>query len=149
MMKKDPRQKGFSWVCPYLTVRDIPAAMNFYEKAFGFKRSNTMPDPDGTFQHAEMTYPDITIMFGLEDAFGGPCRAPASSGAESPITLYVYCPDVEATCAQARRAGATVLSEPSDAFWGDRYCQVKDPNGYVWSFATNVGEFDPAKVPQG
>ena len=149
MAKKDPRTKGFSWVCPALTVRDAAASLAFYERAFGFQRVNAMSGPDGTIQHAEMRYQDVTIMFSPEGAFGNTCKAPATSRAECPLTLYVYCPDVDAMAQRARQGGAQVLSEPADMFWGDRMSRLKDPDGYVWSFATNVAEFDPAKVPQG
>ena len=28
----------------------------------------------------------------------------------------------------------------------DRVCAVIDPDGYVWSFGTNVADFDPTKA---
>jgi uncharacterized glyoxalase superfamily protein PhnB len=34
-------------------------------------------------------------------------------------------------------------------FWGDRMVRLRDPDGYLWSFATKVGEFDPSKMPKG
>jgi PhnB protein len=37
---------------------------------------------------------------------------------------------------------------PQDMFWGDRMCNLLDPDGHSWSFATNVADFDPSKVPQ-
>jgi uncharacterized glyoxalase superfamily protein PhnB len=42
-----------------------------------------------------------------------------------------------------------VLQRPADQFWGDRIAVFKDPDGYHWTFATNVGEFDAAKAPKG
>src|SRR3546814_19752247 len=35
----------------------------------------------------------------------------------------------------AAGAGAPVVLEPWDAFWGDRYAQVTDPYGHSWSSA--------------
>jgi PhnB protein len=32
-------------------------------------------------------------------------------------------------------AGAESIMEPADMFWGDRYAQVIDPFGHVWSFS--------------
>ena len=34
---------------------------------------------------------------------------------------------------RAMEAGASSTLEPHDAFWGDRYAQVKDPFGHLWS----------------
>ena len=49
--------------------------------------------------------------------------------------IYVYVDDVDAHCAHARGAGAEIVLEPSDQFWGDRlYCTV-DIDGQFWMFA--------------
>ena len=148
---RDPRAIGFSWLSPYLTVRDAAIALECYEKAFGFARRNTMQGPDGTIQHAEMAYQDITIMFSPEGTYGGTCKAPATSHVEVPISLYVYCADVDAITQQARQAGARVLSEPADMLWGDRMARLQDPDGYVWSFATHTttSHSTPTKTPHG
>jgi uncharacterized glyoxalase superfamily protein PhnB len=62
--------------------------------------------------------------------------------------LYVYCDDVDKFFARATAAGAKVVAPPTDMFWGDRMCRISDPDGYEWSFATNVADFDPNKVPK-
>ena len=53
--------------------------------------------------------------------------------------VYVFVDDVDAHCAHARAAGASVLLEPGDQPWGDRmYCAV-DPEGQFWMFAKHLG----------
>lgn len=148
MSPQDCRPAGTPWISPYLTVRNAEAAIDFYQRAFGFKKKDAMLGPDGKVMHAEMSYQDCLIMMSPENAYGGPCKAPATSKQLPPITLYVYCEDVEALCAQARDAGAKVLAAPQDMFWGDRMCRLEDPDGYIWAFATKVGEFDPNKMPK-
>jgi uncharacterized glyoxalase superfamily protein PhnB len=37
--------------------------------------------------------------------------------------------DVDALYAEALKAGASVHKEPWDAFWGQRYAQLRDPDG--------------------
>jgi len=97
--------------------------------------------PDGKIQHAEMMHQGETvIMFGPEGAMGGTCKSPVTSGVEVPVTLYVYCPDVDALSQQAKQAGAVVVSEPQDMFWGDRMTQLKDSESYVWNFAMHNRE---------
>ena len=150
MAKRDAKMKGFGWITPCLTVRSVEAALAFYENAFGFARGTAIPGPDGKLQHADMTYQGQTaLMLGPEGGMGGTCKAPATSKVEPGFTLYVYCDDVDAQFRQAKAAGASVKSEPADMFWGDRMFTVHDPDGYSWSFAMNVADFDPAKVPQG
>lgn len=148
MAKRKQPPAGMAWLNPSLTVRDVEKALDFYQRAFGFKAKESMKGPDGKIMHAEMTYNDAVIMMGPEGAFGNPCKSPASSGVLPPITLYFYCEDVEALFKKATAAGAKVIMPPENMFWGDRMCRLSDPEGYYWGFATNVADFDPSKIPQ-
>lgn len=38
--------------------------------------------------------------------------------------------ELNAIAEKVTRAGFTIVKEPWDAFWGQRYCVVKDPDGY-------------------
>ena len=49
--------------------------------------------------------------------------------------------DVDEHCARARAAGATVLEEPSDQFYGDRTYRALDLEGHAWTFAQNKTPF--------
>jgi uncharacterized glyoxalase superfamily protein PhnB len=121
---------------PYFTVQSTSEAIQFYERAFGFQWDNVSEaSSSGEVEHVEMSYKDILIMFSLEGAFGSPLKAPMSLKMEMPLTLYIYCDDVDALYRQAKAAGAQVLMEPNDAFWGDRVFQVQDRDGYRWMFA--------------
>lgn len=138
---RPPMPAGMSWLSPYLIVRDAKASLDFYAKAFGFKKKNAIAGQDGVIKHAEMTWKDAVVMFGAFES------APPSSGYSCPISLYVYCDDVDALFNRASAAGAAVVHPPKEMFYGDRVCQIKDPDGYTWSFATNVADFDPSKSP--
>lgn len=145
------RPEGMNWLIPYLTVADAEASLDFYHRAFGFESEGTVAGPDGGIMHASMKYQGATvIMFAPEGAMGDQkMRTPAHMGVELPMNLYVYCPDVDALAAQARAAGAVILQGPEDMFWGDRWVGLRDPDGYFWSFATNIGQFDASKIPKG
>ena len=45
---------------------------------------------------------------------------------------------MDAHCGRARAAGATILAEPSDQFYGDRTYRAVDLEGHVWSFGQTV-----------
>ena len=47
---------------------------------------------------------------------------------------------------KAKASGAKLISEPEDMFWGDRMAQMEDLEGYLWVFATKVGEFESEKA---
>jgi uncharacterized glyoxalase superfamily protein PhnB len=147
MSKRPPRPAGFPWLSPYLTVTDADAAIAFYQRAFGFEKRMSIPGPDGKTGHVEMTWKDSVIMFGPECPHS-PSKAPASLGVPSPVGLYLYCEDVDALYKRATAAGAKGVKPPEDMFYGDRVCQLTDPDGHTWWFATNVADFDPSKMPK-
>ena len=149
MPAKDGRPAGMNWLIPYLTVADAEASLDFYQRAFGFESEGSVAGRDGRIMHASMKYQGATvIMFSPEGPMGDhEMKTPAHMGVELPMNLYVYCADVDALAAQARAAGAVILQGPEDMFWGDRWVGLRDPDGYFWSFATNIGSFDAAKMP--
>jgi uncharacterized glyoxalase superfamily protein PhnB len=70
--KIDPlNRKQYGAVSAALTVSDIPAAVSFYQKAFGFAKRGIMNGPDGKPVHAELTLRGATLMLGPEDASMG------------------------------------------------------------------------------
>jgi len=148
MAKRSPCPQGMSWLSPYLVVKDSDAALKFYQEAFGFEKKLAIPGPDGKTMHAEMVYRGMVIMFSPESP-KCPGRCPATSGVSCPIGLYLYYDDVDAQYRRATAAGAKGLKQPEDMFYGDRVCELSDPDGYSWWFATNVADFDPNKVPKG
>lgn len=150
MSKRPARPAGVPWLIPYLTVKDADAALDFYQRAFGFEKRMAIPGPDGRTKHAEVAWKEAVLMFGPETEGNDACKAksPATTGIDAPVGLYVYCDDVDALYARATKAGAKSVMPPQDMFWGDRMCTVRDPDGHMWSFATNVADFDPSKVPQ-
>jgi uncharacterized glyoxalase superfamily protein PhnB len=144
-MSKDPRPPKMPWLLPYMVVKDADKALDFYERAFGFTRLNAVKGEDGRTNHAEMGFQEAVVMFAPEGAYGCTNKAPATLGIQTPVTLFVYCEDVDAMCARARAAGAAVTVEPQDMFWGDRMCSLTDPDGHTWNFATHLGR--PAAMP--
>src|SRR3989440_5278807 len=101
MAKKiDPLNKKFAGaVTPMLTVTDIKAAVNFYQKALGFAKRGIMNGPDGKPIHAELTLRGTTLMLGPENATSG-ARSAKTLGA-SPVTLYLTAENVDQVVAKA------------------------------------------------
>lgn len=126
------------WITPYLMVKDVNESMAFYEKAFGMEKRDIANAEDGTAAHGELKYQGQLLMIGKEGGYGGTSRTPTTSGIESPITLYLYCENVDSFHEKAVNAGAESLGMPMDSFWGDRFCRLKCPNGYIWLFATHM-----------
>ena len=128
-------------ISPYLSVRDGVAALAFYEKAFGFKKRFELKTPEGRLMHGEVEHHAGVIMLGEPHA-ELEYRSPADVGG-SPVSLYVYVPDVDAVASRAKAAGASILRDPTDQVYGDRTCEMKDPEGHRWCFATHVKDVNP------
>jgi PhnB protein len=137
--KIDPlNKKQYSAVTAVLTVSDIPAAVSFYQKAFGFSKRMIMNGPDGKAMHAELTLRGTTLMLGPENDGMGKRSAKSLGG--SPATLYVYVENVDKVVDKASKLGATSQGPVIDMFWGDRCGTVVDPEGYSWMLATHKAE---------
>ena len=59
-------------------------------------------------------------------------------------SLMVRVEDVDAHCARARAAGATILSEPTSYPYGERQYTAEDRDGHRWTFSQTVADIDPA-----
>ncbi len=145
MAKKiDPlNRRQYGAVTAMLTVTDVKAAVNFYQKAFGFAKRGIMNGPDGKPIHAELTLRGTTLMLGPEFPEQG-YRGPKTIGG-SPVTLYVIVEKVDQVVAKAVKLGATAKTV-MDMFWGDRCGTVVDPEGYTWMVATHIAEPTPQEM---
>ncbi|RQR56853.1 VOC family protein [Burkholderia sp. Bp9125] len=134
----DPRPADVPWLTPYLAVRNARATIDFFKAAFGFELRD-MLDEDGAIMHVEMVYRgQLIVMFAPEGAFGSTARTPKSAGATAPQSFYLYVDDVDATWQRALDAGAKSLSAPQNQFWGDRFAQIEDLDGYRWALARRL-----------
>ena len=141
-----PIPDGYRSVTPSLTFKDSQKALEFYKKAFGAQVLDLFPSPSGRgIMHATMKIGDSILMLGDEMPN---CQSAETLGA-SPISLYVYVPDADATFKQAVSAGATVTMPVAEMFWGDRAGHLKDPFGYSWMVATHNRDLSQEEVKKG
>ena len=120
-----------------LFYKDAFAALDWLEKAFGFERTMVITDKDGNLGHSEMRFGDGYIMIGGE--WIDYVASPASIGGKNTQSIHVHlAAGIEAHCDRARAAGAVILQEPADQFYGDRTYRAKDPEGHVWTFGQTV-----------
>lgn len=144
-----PIPQGFHTVTPHLVIRGAAKAIEFYKKAFGAQEMGVMPMPNdpSKVMHAQIKIGGSMVM--LADEFEG-CGVSGPDGSgNTPVTLHLYVPDVDATIAQAVQAGAKVAMPAADMFWGDRYGQVIDPFGHRWSVATHKHDYTPEQMMKG
>jgi PhnB protein len=146
--KIDPlNQRVYGAVSAALTVSDIPAAVSFYQKAFGFTKRGIMNGPDRKPVHAELTLRGTTLMLGPENLAMG--RRTAKSVGASPASLYIYVENVDKIVDKATKLGATTQGPVMDMFWGDRCGTIVDPDGYTWMVGTHKSEPTAKEMKKG
>ena len=138
----------FRSVTPHIVVKDSAAAIDFYKKAFGAEERFRMPNPSGKgIMHAEIMIGDSVIMMAEEMAERG-CHSPISLKG-TPVSLMIYVEDADSAYEQAVAAGAEGRMPPQDMFWGDRFSQVSDPFGHLWSISTHLRDPSPEEITAG
>lgn len=132
-------------ISPYLYYENVADALDWLGRVFGLKERMRIPGPEGAVMHAEMELADGVVMLGWP---GPDYKNPTHLGG-STNSLYVFVDDVDKHFEHARSAGAKILQEPTDQFYGDRRYGAEDPEGHVWYFATHVKDVAPEDmVPQ-
>ena len=117
---------------PHIAIRDRRAAeaIDFYTKAFGAAEVARVPADDGVrLMHAHLHINGASLM--MHDEF--PEYVSEPSGKPEGVTLHLHVDDTDAWYDRAIAAGAASVMAPENMFWGDRYAQVRDPFGHLWS----------------
>lgn len=136
-MTVKPIPDGYHAVTPYITARGTAEVVDFLIKAFGAKQVHEPTKwANGKIMHVELTIGDSPVMIAEETE-----TIPAT-----PVTLYLYVPDVDAVYRQAVKAGGKSIMEPMDMFYGDRCAGVKDASGNSWMIATHIEDIAPKEL---
>jgi len=93
-----------------------------------------MSRPDGKINHAAMKFGDDLIMMG----YPGPKYKNPKRLGHSTQSLYVNVDDVDKHFERARKAGAKILEEPKNTFYGHRRYGAEDSEGHQWYFAQEL-----------
>lgn len=125
----------YNSLIPHVTINDnAKAAIDFYKKAFGAEELGRHDAEDGKrlmHAHLKINGHDLFLMDAFPE-YGTPITAPAG------VLLALQVDDPDKWWARATKAGATVVMELADQFWGDRWGLLADPFGHQWSVAAPV-----------
>lgn len=131
-------------VFPYLRVKGAPAAIDFYKKVFGATERFRLTEPSGRIGHIELDLGDIVLMLSEEYPEYG-CLAPQAPGSTG-MAIHLHCDNADELAARAIAAGATMVREPSDAFYGERSCVIRDPFGHEWMLGHEIEQVSPEEM---
>lgn len=114
---------------PYVSVEGAVKASEFYQRAFNATEVARHPvDEKGRTMHVHLYVNGSSLM--LSDPYpdyGHPWEKPQAFN----LTLHVD--NIDTAWKRAIDAGATAVMPPQEMFWGDRYAQLRDPFGVMWS----------------
>ena len=128
--------EGYNTVTPYLVIKGAAQAIEYYKKVFGATVVVRMDGPEGRVGHAELQIGDSRIMLADENPSMG--ATSATTIGNSPVSLYLYLPDVDRVVEKAVAEGAKILKPVQDQFYGDRSGFLQDPFGHFWGIATHI-----------
>ncbi len=135
---------GSQRIVPYLNYADPKAAIAFLCRAFGFEQGLIFEAPDGSVGHCELLLGGETLMLAGEFAEGGLSSPRSLGGVHASVLVYVD--DVDAHYEHAKSAGAQIVQEPAEQFYGDRTYRALDPEGVGWDFHQPTREVTPAEM---
>jgi uncharacterized glyoxalase superfamily protein PhnB len=122
------------------------AALEWLERAFGFETTMAI---DGPPDAPEMCHYEMSaggngrIMIGAQ--WEETAKSPKSVGGANTQRVHVLLDgDLDGHCQRARAAGATIIAEPKDEFYGDRIYRAADLEGHRWTFAVHVRDVSRA-----
>lgn len=120
-------------------------SVRFYRDGLGFRTEEKKDDPDVIFfstSGSKLELYPLSLLAKDMDPENPPAIAEGFAG----ITLAYNTKskeEVREVIETARSAGATIVKEPQDAFWGGYHAYFSDPDGYCWEVAWGpMFEFD-------
>lgn len=119
-----------------LGAKDLPSLRAFYQR-LQWQETEISSDQYAVFQTAGV----LLSLFPLEELQkdAGLDSSTSTEGFRGvTFAINVDLPEqVDATIERVKEAGARILREPSDAFWGGRTAYFADPEYNVWEVAWN------------
>jgi uncharacterized glyoxalase superfamily protein PhnB len=145
-----PAPTGWPRISSAVYYEDAPAAIDWLCRAFGFEVRVRIEGEGGSIEHSELTYGEGVVMVGQAGVAHKPSfrKSPRSVVGANTQNMMVYVDDVEAHCAQARKAGAKIVSEPKttdygEEWWTDRGYECEDLEGHHWWFYQRLRNAKP------
>src|SRR5260370_22687819 len=111
--------KDFSTITTYLIIKGAAQAIEYYKKVFGAAELFRMNGPDGKVGHAELKIGNSHIMLADENPSMGQGHTSAATIGASPVSLYVYLPDVDNVVKRAAAEGGKIMKPVEDQCYGD------------------------------
>lgn len=123
--------------CICLGVRNMEESIKFYRDRLGFQTEENGSSPQVVFFNTPGTKFELYPLNLLAEDISKEAPPQISSGFGG-ITLAYNVEqkeDVEKVIEMARNAGAKIVKEPQEVFWGGYHAYFADLDGYYWEVA--------------
>jgi uncharacterized glyoxalase superfamily protein PhnB len=131
-------------VFPYLMVRDSSAAITFYQRVFGAVELFRLVEPSGRIGHAELQIGPVVLM--VCDEFPEYGMVGPQGDQFTGCTIHLHVDNADEMGERAVAAGATMLMPPTDQFYGERSCRLRDPFGHAWLLGHSIEKVEPDEM---
>jgi uncharacterized glyoxalase superfamily protein PhnB len=133
----DNRSVPASALLAHVAYQELPAAIDWLTRTFGFAEHYRYGDP---ISGAQMHLGNAWIM-----------AKQAKPGMSSPLklgygtqSLTIFVEDVEAHFEHSKSAGATIVEDLHETIYGEFQYGVVDLDGHHWLFSRHAHDIDPA-----
>jgi uncharacterized glyoxalase superfamily protein PhnB len=129
----------YTKLTPNLVVRDVQAAVTFYQSVLGFQLGISVPD-QAPYVFASVTNgAGVEIFFNDQKAVGEDYPPLAKDPLGGTLTLFLECEGIEEVLAAVQKAGAKIVMPLKTQFYGMREFAFQDPEGWIVTMAERVG----------
>lgn len=157
LLRQEQANKGEDKVGfePSIVYTDRLAALEWLQRAFGFETSLVVQRADGQIGAAQMSFGDGQLWIAEETpGQGGRNHArmvsPVTAEGLNTQSVEVVMEDgIDAHFAQAQAAGAVIVQELADQFYGRRTYRAVDLEGHLWTFLQPIPTADDAMSSRG
>jgi len=128
----------YTKLTPNLVVRDVQAAVTFYESVLGFQKGMSVPD-EPPFVFASVTNgAGVEIFFNDQKMVGEDYPPLAKDPLGGTLTLFIECEGIEQILGAVEKSGAKVVMPLKTQFYGMREFAFQDPQGWIVTMAERV-----------
>jgi uncharacterized glyoxalase superfamily protein PhnB len=128
-------------VLPHLVYANVADALAWLTRTFGFTEHYRYGEPGGPAAGAQMLLGKACIM--LRAARPGEA-SPAQVG-HNTQSLTVFVDDVDAHYERTKSAGAKIVEQLHETFYGERQYGVEDLEGHHWLFSQHARDVTPGE----
>jgi uncharacterized glyoxalase superfamily protein PhnB len=128
----------YTKLTPNLVVRDVQAAVKFYESVLGFQKGMSVPDEPPLVFASVTNGTGVEIFFNDQKMVGEDYPPLAKDPLGGTLTLFIECEGIEQILAAVEKSGAKVIMPLKTQFYGMREFAFQDPEGWIVTMAERI-----------